>query len=300
MQTLCHLASLRLTGDDSRSFLQGQLSQDLLGLTQERMQLASCNSPQGRVQVILRIIERTDGLWLFMPANMLDATLARLRKYLLRAKTRIEDMRTNWQLCAATLSDLQELTRSSHLELGAHQQHQQTSVIRWPDPVSERYLVLQSCVADDTAAISATNTPLMNSADHAWLLADIRAGLPQVFPETHESFVAQMLNLDLLGGISFSKGCYTGQEIIARTHYRGTVKRRMYGLTAICAAPMPGTRILAQNNHAGEVVMSAASEAGCELLAVLNLGQLHETLQLDGIPGSTLTLRELPYAVSDS
>ena len=75
-----------------------------------------------------------------------------------------------------------------------------------------------------------------------WHAADIRAGLPQVYPQTHESFVAQMLNLDLLGGVSFEKGCYTGQEIIARTHFRGTVKRRMLRYAAACPAPAPGTR----------------------------------------------------------
>ena len=296
MQTLSHLAALRLTGDDSRSFLQGQLSQDLLSLTPERMQLASCNSAQGRVQAVVWLIERNDGLWLLMSASLLDTTLTRLRKYLLRAKCRIEDTRANWQLCAAGPEDLQDLHWPS-LTPGAHQQHQHSSVIRWPDSVTERYLVLQP---SDTSNISAAPSPTaleMNVADQAWLLADIRAGLPQVFTETHESFVAQMLNLDLLDGISFGKGCYTGQEIIARAHYRGTVKRRMYRMAARCEPPTPGTRILTQAGHAGDVVMSVTTEQGCELLAVINLGQLRDALRLDGMAECGLTLQELPYTI---
>ena len=81
--------------------------------------------------------------------------------------------------------------------------------------------------------------------EHDWRLAGIRAGLPQVYPQTHEAFVAQMLNLDLLGGVSFEKGCYTGQEIIARTHFRGAVKRRMFRFESAGPPPAPATRIVA-------------------------------------------------------
>ncbi len=113
-----------------------------------------------------------------------------------------------------------------------------------------------------------------------WRLAEIRSGLPQVLPETHESFVAQMLNLDLLSGISFDKGCYTGQEIIARTQYRGAIKRRMFRFSAACPPPQPGTRILQGDQHAGDVVDAAATPEGCELLAVVSLAQRDAALEL--------------------
>jgi folate-binding protein YgfZ len=119
-----------------------------------------------------------------------------------------------------------------------------------------------------------------------------------VYPQTHEAFVAQMLNLDLLGGISFEKGCYTGQEIIARAHFRGTVKRRMFRFAANCAPPSPGTRVLAGEQHAGDVVDAAATAEGCELLAVISLAQLQETLHLDGQQNSTLQPSPLPYEVT--
>jgi folate-binding protein YgfZ len=128
-----------------------------------------------------------------------------------------------------------------------------------------------------------------------WPLDQIRAGLPQVYPETHESFVAQMLNLDMLGAISFEKGCYTGQEIIARTHYRGAVKRRMFRFACDSAPAMPGSRVLSSGQHAGDVVDAAAAAKGCELLAVINVAQIDAPLELESAPGQSLTRVPLPY-----
>jgi folate-binding protein YgfZ len=126
----------------------------------------------------------------------------------------------------------------------------------------------------------------------------IRAGIPQIFPETYESFVAQMLNLDVLGAISFSKGCYTGQEIIARAHYRGIVKRRMVRFASACPPPPPASRIITQSKeHAGDVVYAAATETGCELLAVVSVATSNAALALDAPHGSLLKQLTLPYAV---
>lgn len=138
------------------------------------------------------------------------------------------------------------------------------------------------------------------SPPHADLLSNIRAGIPHVFPETHEAFVAQMLNLDALGAISFDKGCYTGQEIIARTHYRGAIKRRMFRFAANCAPPPPATRVLCNGDHAGDVVYAAATDEGCELLAVINLAQADEALTLDIQNSPALRKLSLPYSIQAS
>jgi folate-binding Fe-S cluster repair protein YgfZ len=106
-----------------------------------------------------------------------------------------------------------------------------------------------------------------------------------------------MLNLDALRGISFDKGCYTGQEIIARTHYRGAIKRRMFKFAAACTAPAPGTRVVNGNAHAGEVVDAVSTAPGCELLAVVNLDHATAALSLDGVPDSVLTRLTLPYSL---
>jgi len=287
MQAINSLAAVTITGPDAKAFLQGQLSNNLDLLSEPHAVLASCNSAQGRVQAILTLIERNDGILAIMPNSMIDLMVGRLRKYLLRSKVVINDSR-NALNCFSTTRDA---LASNRLELpaapGSHIQHEQISVMRWWDSQDERYLVIGPGLENKQLA------------DSQWMLADIRAGIPQVYPATHESFVAQMLNLDVLGGISFNKGCYTGQEIIARAHFRGAVKRRMFRFATGSAPPTPGTRILLQGDqsHAGEVVMSAAMEAGCEMLAVVNLLQINAAHCLETDRAALLERMELPYEV---
>ena len=128
------------------------------------------------------------------------------------------------------------------------------------------------------------------------LLSQLRAGIPHVFPETYEAFVAQMLNLDILGAISFDKGCYTGQEIVARAHYRGAVKRRMFRFAADSSPPAPGVRLVCRGEHAGDVVYAAATERGCELLAVVNLTHADSELTISMEDSPKLQRLTLPYS----
>lgn len=232
------LGALHVGGADARAFLQGQLSADVDALTPAQALLASCNSAQGRVQAVLWLVEHNEGIALILPASMVERTAARLRKYVLRSKVRIDAL---------------------------------------------------------PGAIDFAGPPAYREDD--WRLAGIRDGLPQVYPQTHEAFVAQMLNLDLLGGVAFEKGCYTGQEIIARTHFRGAIKRRMFRFECASAPPAPATRIIAGDQHAGDVVDAAATSAGCELLAVINLAQRDAALELESNRGVALRQLPLPYAI---
>ena len=289
MYPLHNLASLKISGPDALTYLQGQLSNDLNALTSSQSLLASCNSGQGRVQAVLRLIARDDGILALLPRALIDTTLTRLRKYVLRAKLSIEDVRDSMQVYWVDRADLEAKGWPIPQQLGEHLQRDQVSLLRWPDTLSERWLMLRPGPSDTQH----------QGAEHDWLLADIRAGLPQVLPETHESFVAQMLNLDVLGGISFNKGCYTGQEIIARAHYRGAVKRRLFHLQAQGEAPAPGTRVRAQGEHAGEVVMAASTLIGCELLAVVSLAQSNSALTLE-TGNAPLEMLTLPYELPAS
>lgn len=267
---LGHLGAISVTGADAKTFLQGQLTFDLQQLTPERLEVAGCNSSLGRMQAVLWLVERSDGIVLILPASMVDTILQRLRKYTLRAKVRLDSLAARLSIHAGPASAAQAAR--------AHVEHDGVSTITWPGS-PQRTLVL--------APPSETMLP---DPQHelAWRLADIRAGLPQVYPETYEMFVAQMLNLEQLDGISFDKGCYTGQEIIARLHYRGTVKRRMHHFSAACPPPPLATRLVSNGTHAGDVVDSAATPAGCELLAVVNLAQLQERLELESAMGVQL------------
>lgn len=231
------LGALRVSGAEARLFLQGQLSADIDALAPSRSLLASCNSAQGRVQAVVWLVERSDGIALILPASMVERTATRLQKYVLRSKVKIEALAAAGEL-----------------------------------PESHAY------------------------REQDWRLAGIRAGLPQVYPQTNEVFVAQMLNLDLLGGVNFEKGCYTGQEIIARTHFRGAIKRRMFRFGSASPPPAPGTRVLSGDQHAGDVVDAAATDAGCEVLAVISLAQQDAALELESNRAQLQKLA-LPYSL---
>ena len=236
---LYDLAVISARGPDSRKFLHGQLSQDVITLSDSTVRLAGYHTPQGRLLAVLRLLGAgADDVLLVLPRELAAPIVARLSKFVLRAKTVIRD----------------ESDRCEVLGYGEHA----AGAVAWADRA--------------VAIVPRDRTPLPpdSAAMTAWRLADIGAGLPQVYAATSEQFVAQMLNLDVVDGIAFDKGCYTGQEIVARTHYRGRVKRRMQRFETRDSLPLaPGNRIRLSDGRAAQIVDAAARADGAqELLAV--------------------------------
>ncbi len=298
---LPQFGAMRLSGPDTRTFLQGQLSADVLTLTPETVLLASCNSAQGRVQAVLWVLERGNDIVLITSAELIEGTAARLKKYVLRAKVKFEPETLHVYGLASATSALPAtgdecMDARGRATQGAVAEGQGEGAAAWTAPLAQTQqpnMNLVSWPGSRTLLIALRNDTAVDGAFvREWQLADIRCGVPTVHTQTHESFVAQMLNLDLLGGISFEKGCYTGQEIIARTHYRGTVKRRMLRYRFSGATPAPGTRIVAGDEMAGEVVTAAADE----LLAVIQLAHLGDVLRVEGAQAPLQPLT-LPYPV---
>jgi folate-binding protein YgfZ len=277
---LTALAAIMVSGADARVYLQGQLTADLDKLNPNQAQLACCNSPQGRVQAVFWMLERAEGIALVLPASLVDATVVRLRKYVLRAKAKIEAAK---HLQVGVIPRAALPADVTLTETGSHREINGVSYFTLPG-------------LEDVLVLGTGSAPADPAREHRWHMSQVRAGLPQVYPETHEAFVAQMLNIDLLGGINFEKGCYTGQEIIARAHFRGAVKRRMFLFHSAGPAPAPGTRVLAGEQHAGDIVDAVATEDGCDILAVISLAQLDAPLHIDG-QTAPLTRQPLPYAV---
>jgi folate-binding protein YgfZ len=290
MQRLPQLGLLRIKGADARTFLQGQLSNDLDQLTGEHTLLATCNSAQGRVQALLTLINRGDEILAVLPRSMIERASTRLRKYVMRSKVTVEDATSAYSLLSSSAADPQSGITTVGATAGTHLQREGTSFIRWRD-AAERWLVI-------APAESSTQIESLADGSHAWHIANVRAGLPQVYPETHETFIAQMLNLDVLDAISFTKGCYTGQEIIARTHYLGAIKRRMFRLHTPARNLIPGIRILNGDQHAGDVVDAVETNSGTELLAVLSLAQQDASLTVASDPPAPLTRLSLPYSLT--
>ena len=190
---LSHLGVVRVQGTDATRFLQGQLSNDLTKLAPGTAMLAGLHNPQGRAIAVLRLVLIAPDLVLaVVPAELVTPVVARLSKFVLRAKVKVSDGSAEW---AVTAADAPEGAPTNSIAINA--------------------VEAQSVTTTDPSDIE------------AWRAGEIAAGMPQVYGATSEAFVAQMLNLDSVGGIAFDKGCYTGQEVIARAHYRGKVKRRM-------------------------------------------------------------------------
>ncbi len=276
---LAHLGAIRASGTEAELFLQGQLSNDLRRLGAAQAQLSSYNSPKGRVLDLLVLRRDSDSILLEARHDTLGATLKRLRMFVLRSKVALEDLGARYAAFGLSGPAAAELLRQAGLPQPAQDwdcaDADGVTVMRRPGAGAPRYSV--HAAPERLAALwgefASQSRPVGTAA---WRLLDILAGLPAIRPQTADHFVAQMLNLDHLGAISFSKGCYPGQEIVARMHYLGNLKRRMFLCRAGAGEAAPGMPIHAADGDAqaiGEVVDGAPHpEGGSAFLAVLQLG----------------------------
>ncbi len=271
---LRHLSLIRVQGVDARSFLQAQLSSDVRHLSTTRAQLTGYCSAKGRLLAVATVMQLAeDSFVLVLPAALLSPTLKRLKMFVLRSKL-VLDEAGDWRVCGS----LDEAIPGE-----PWQQTQQGDCWQLCRPGSRLHqLVLvpaRTAVAADAAQ------------DAAWRLAELDAGLPIIHPETIDHFVPQTADLDLAGGISFSKGCYPGQEIVARVHYLGRLKQRLF--LADCAdAAHPGADVFDADNGTavGEVMDCLPSLGGGHRLSlVLNLAATSRSLRLAVTGGSPLT-----------
>jgi len=265
---LCHEGLIRVSGADAAIFLQGQLSTDVEKLTANSSQLSSWSNAKGRVVTILRLFRRGDSIYLSLPAPMLANVKKRLTMYVLRSKVMVEDASPALGRLGIAGPQAPDVLKTAGLmapgEVNGLTQSGGIQVIRLHGE-TPRYALYGP--ADLLAAlITKLETTGVRSLDaEAWALEKILAGEPTVYPETMEHFVAQMLNLDQLGAIDFKKGCYLGQEVIARAHYRGAVKRHMHRASSTAASELkPGIEIHAKGSDSpvAEVVDAGKDSKG--------------------------------------
>ena len=246
------------------SFLQGQVSSDTRRLAENVSLLSSYSSPQGRVLALIYLLPHSSGVAAILPREILLPTLERMRKFILRAKVKIED--AGESLSVAGVHGEQTL-RSAGLPIpgdaNGYLEHNGVGVARVNHDGSRFWVV--GAISKLAEVPGAAGAP---SGDE-WRLADIRAGLPQVYAATSEAFVAQLLNLDLLVAISFTKGCYTGQEIIARTQHLGRIKRRLFRLLLPAGTWTVGQALNLSDGRQGRLTEVIDSGGRVEALAVL-------------------------------
>lgn len=297
--TLSHEGILAVRGPDASKFLQGQLTCNLNYLNDSTATLGARCTQKGRMQSSFRILLQGDGCLLAMASELIEPQLADLKKYAVFSKSKLTDESARWVRFG--LNDGDSALTALGLELPAASdamvQTNDLIAIR-VSPARAELWVAADQAADTQARLAAH---LAEGSLNDWLLGQIRAGIGQVTANTRETFIPQMLNLQAVGGVSFKKGCYTGQEIVARMQYLGKLKRRLYRLTlAGDELPEPGAELFSpvHGSSVGEVVLAARAAEGVELLAVLQADAVEDgRIHLGSPEGTTLQLTHLPYTL---
>jgi folate-binding protein YgfZ len=238
-------ACFQVDGDDAVTFLQGQFSNDLGNLPAGSGQLSTFNDPQGRVIAILRLFRVAEGIVAALPATLLDPVVRRLRMFLLRSRASISAP-VHWRICG----------------------HKG----RPPEPAPDGACLMLPGDADLWLSAKREASDLPSGTQEEWSAMETRCGLAEVYPETSSHFVAQMLWLDRLGAVSFTKGCYVGQEVIARAHHLGRVKRHAHLFRSAGPGPRPGDAVHLDDTKVGEVARVAEQSDHTLVLAVIRDG----------------------------
>lgn len=304
---LPHLGIIQAVGPDAASFLHGQLSQDIQGLEASTARRAAYCSVKGRMvadALVLRPAQ--DQLLLLMDAEVLPATLKKLSMFVMRAKARLSDAQGSLALVGLVgsaaldvpgLADVAPYTVQTAQTAG-ESGHAAAWVLRLPDVLGTVRAIWVG-PADEAATVveRGRSMPLA-----AWNWLEVMSGIPRITSATVDQFVPQMINFELVGGINFKKGCYPGQEIVARSQYRGTTKRRLFLLHG--EAPLgPGQEIFSAEDpgQPAGMVVNASEVPGrpghWSALVELKLQYAQTRLALGSVEGPALSLDVLPYEV---
>jgi folate-binding protein YgfZ len=294
---LIHQRILSINGPDTAKFLQGQLSCDIDDAFARGSSLGSHCNIKGHMLSLFRLLKTSEeSVWLRMSHDIFETAAANLKKYMVFSKaeaTEVSDSISGVGLLGPGAQALVE-------KLFGHSPSEDNGTISLSNGIVVR-------VPGNRYEIWMENSALVEllkglpietdiGATNDWILSEIDAGLADLRSETQEAFIPQMTNFQAVGGISFTKGCYTGQEIVTRLQHRGQLKKPMYiAEVSTTEKPLPGQLISAPNKpKAGQVVLAAAcGENRYRLLAVINKNLAEEnTLDLSG---QTLELKELPY-----
>ena len=268
MNYLSHLSILSFSGSDVSDFLQGQMTQDINSISNQSYKMTSILNPKGRMIVSGLIKKSEDVFFLIIRKDLSEDILNWLSRYILRSDVII------------TIEDFNiiGLNNENHKKLINDQDNSQQLNIAPIDADKDRYiLIINNEVVTEDNSIQSIN-------ENDWILADIKRGLAIIDKNNSEKYIPQMINLDLLEGISFSKGCYTGQEVVARVQHRGKIKQRMFYITFESNSNEidAQSEVMCDDKKVGSIVISKKSDNYFHALAVINTTDSDEDLLLDG------------------
>lgn len=280
---LSHQGVVAFNGPDAGEFLQGYLTCDMADIAIDRAIPGALCNLQGRVITNFLALQRDGGICLRMHRSLIEPTFDALRKYMVFSKTEMEDASNRWLRVGFHGPDA-EATLAKLVD-----KHGTALAFELPDGSHRRELWIEP---DGRALVDALLEHFDPMSPSAWDLLAIKAMSPEITLATSGEFLPQMLRLDVLGAVSFDKGCYLGQEIVARVQYRGEHKRELMALRAeaLRSEPAPGTTVCANGKPAGEVVIASNAEGPTALLAVLPRGTdpARDALTLEAIAHSSL------------
>jgi folate-binding protein YgfZ len=306
------LGLILVTGDDAQSFLQNQLSNDISHIDKTKSQLSSYSTAKGRMLGIFRIMQIDNGYILITIKSLVVDLISRLQMFVLSSKVSVADASAHFARFVVhtdqldTTSPVTSLT-DKLLPDSPNAVLQNDSVISLQlNQLGDQHRYLFLCLSfDEAKSLWQQFSANLNIANfESWRLSDIRAGIPNIYPQTVEQFVLQMSNLDLLDGVSFKKGCFPGQEIIARMHYLGKLKRRLFLATLETGqCPLPGDEICTKTattaDGSGMVVDAIIDDNGlCHCIYVAQIKKVNEqSLCLLNQPSVNLNSADLPYSL---
>jgi folate-binding protein YgfZ len=300
---LSHYALIEASGGDVTEFLQGQLTNDIKLVTTHMGQLSAYCNPKGRILASFRIFKRQEHYFLQLRSDIMEATLKRLRMFVMRSKVELVDRSDELSRMGIAGINATKILSSLFNTLPQNADESSTeneiTLIKLPGILPryeahgtfEKIKELWEKLQNDAVAIG----------ENSWNLLTIRAGIPEIVSETVEAFVPQMVNLQAINSLSFTKGCYPGQEVVARMHYLGKLKRRLFiGNAKTNTLPISGESIMTSDENeqkAGQIVTASwSSDENIEFLAVLQIEKAAENeLHIKSNTGPTIQLTDLPY-----
>jgi folate-binding protein YgfZ len=308
-ETLCDLSQFGLIsayGEQAEEFLQNMLTNNINEVSESRSQLSALCTQKGRMLSSFRIFKRNNTYYIRLPQEMLEATLKRLQMFVLMTKITLEDA-SNALVRFGYSGPEAEEALAGYLDAVPAEfddvlESKGITAIRVPG-TQARYEIYGE-LEDIQALWSHLNVRGVPVGSDAWLLQDITAGIPNIFEGTSESFVPQMANLHLVNGVSFKKGCFPGQEVVARMQYLGKLKRRMYLLNISgTEAPTPGTDIMDGDapKAAGEIVDARRNGDGSiSALGVIQIANADSKTLITGDQSkAAISVETLPYAFGE-
>ena len=300
---LAQLALIRFSGEDAPAFLHNQLSCDVFALKPGASTYGAYCTPKGRMLASFLLWRSEQGFFMQLPSSLREPIQKQLSKFILRSKVKVADVSSDYTLIGVAGQDaaalVQQVVGQAPREMHEVVIAPDAMVLRLP---GDRF---EMAVAKDKASrvFEILGAGVEKADPQHWEWLDIRAGIPTILPATQEAFVPQMVNLDLIGGVSFDKGCYPGQEIVARMHYRGTLKQRMY-LAHIGGTekPQPGDKLYSPDfgdQASGTIVNVASAPAGgSDVLAVIQIASAEKGgVHWKSAQGPALELLPLPYRI---